>query len=223
MTPLRVICHLCNGFVRRDPWSPAIDGIIAAVVMRDRLGDDYAYGAAQPSQMVKVEGLPLAVERHGNDWWYCASFPEVIGEVGKERKFFHRRFDDHRERYLEPGVKKVLTSAGPYKMARLWDTRNICRGLEWHVIGDASEISSLLERITQVGGRRGVGFGEVTRWEVTADGAEERAARLWRPLPVAYAEAHGLKGPVMPYGLTPPSWCPLWKIDCIMPEIPARL
>jgi CRISPR type IV-associated protein Csf3 len=218
MKPLRVLCHLCNGFVRRDPWSPAIDGVLAAALMRERLGDDeYAISAAQPSKLMQVEDLPLAKERFGDHWWYCASIPAVVGAAGKERKNFHRRFDDHRERWLEDGAKKVLTSAGPYKSARLWDTRVICRGVEWHVVGDAAEVERLLRRITQLGGRRGVGYGAIAGWEVTPDGADEQAARLRRPLPVAYAEANGVTGPVVPYGLTPPSWCAAWKTDCVMP------
>lgn len=216
MRPLKITARLVNGFVASDPWSPSIDGIIAAAVMRERLGEDYVYSGARPSQMQPVEGLPLARVEHGDLWWYAASFP-IYEVVAREHFNFHRRFDDRYAVDMLPHVKKVGISAGSYKNCRLRETRMITREIVWHVIGDAAEIRRLLGSISAVGGSRGRGRGEVAEWSVTDEG-DARAARLYRPLPRSYAEAHGVTGPLMPAGIRPPSWLPCNILECVMPE-----
>ena len=212
---LRIRARLRNGYVSRDPWTPTIDGILAAVVMRRRLGDDYAVSAAQPSKLGPVTGLPLEVVRHGDLWWYAASSPRPISEAARERRHFHRRFDDQHERYLADGIKRVMTSAGPYKATRLHDTRVICRGIEWHVVGDMAQIRALLDDVDQVGGKRDIGYGEVVEWLIDDAGVAD-IARCHRPLPVAYAQEHGCTGIAMPWGIVPP--LRIQQVDCIMPN-----
>lgn len=220
MTPLIVKARLRNGFVQRDPWSPTLDGIVAAIVMRDRLGADaFAANASRNALMEPVEGLPFEVVRDDAHWWYAVSSPRLLGVAGRERRHFHRRFDDGLERHLEVGVKRVQTSAGPYKNARLFDTRTICRGVEWHVVGDAEALRRILAKVSQIGARRGVGYGEVVEW-IVADGGDAEEARFRRPLPAAFAAQLGISGPVMPWGLVPPARTGL--VDCVMPMMEAR-
>lgn len=219
MMPLCIRARLLNGYVARDPWSPTLDGILAAVVMRERLGAEaYAISAASPRTWSAVEGLPLAVERDGDLWWYQASSPRPVGEAGRERRHYHRRFDDQHERFLVEGVRRVMTAAGPYKATRLHDTRVICRGVEWHVVGDREEIDRLLRSVSQVGARRGCGYGEVVEWLIGA--GDEDQARHRRPLPRSYAERVGIRGPVVPWTLVPPARHSI--VDCVMPEAPAN-
>jgi len=210
--PLRIRAHLRNGYAAKDPWSPAIDGILAAVAMRRKLGDEYISSAAQPSKLQPIEGLPLEVCRWGDLWWYAASSPIIVGFAGREKKAYHRRFDDQYERHLVDGIRRVMTAAGPYKNTRLHDTRVICRALEWHVIGDEASIRDLLSDVEQIGGRRGIGYGWVTEWQISA--GDPRIARGHRPLPVDIQESQD--GMVMPWGIVPPGrWRP---IECWMPE-----
>lgn len=213
MTPIRIRVRLVNGFVVKDPWSPAIDGIIAAAFMREKLGDDFF--TQREADMQPVEGLPLAVERHDGRWWYLASSPAQIGARGQDKRFFHRRFDDQHEAYLPPGIGRVLTAAGPYKSSRLYERRAICRGLEWHVIGNEPEIRRLLGTIDQIGGGRGRGYGQVSEW--LYDAGDEAIARRRRPLPVEYAQVIGVTGRVMPWGVVPPGRIAAAICDCVMP------
>lgn len=216
MTPLRIRAGLVRGFAAKDPWSPAIDGIIAAVVMRDRIGsEEFVLRGSRNSTLEHVTGLPIEIVRDGDRWWYASSSPLIVDIAGRERRYFHRRFDDQHERHLVDVVKRVMTAAGPYKSTRLFDTRVIASAVEWHVIGDQTEIERILRRVSQIGGRRGIGYGEVSEWSVTADG-DASIARHHRPLPVTYAEAHGIDGQRMPWGLVPPGR--LDPVDCVMPE-----
>lgn len=219
MSPLVVTAHLVRGYSARDPWSPALEGILAYALMRERLSpDDFAAQAAQPTQLAPVEGLPLERVTFEDAWWWACSSPDPVGNYGRERRHFHRRFDDQHERHLVDGVRTVMTAAGPYKSARLSDVRVLCRALRWSVVGEAGEIARLLDGVIQVGRRRGVGYGEVSRWEVSLAGeAEAEAARWRRPVPAAAAAARGLSGPTMPWGLTPPSYAPACQALCVMP------
>lgn len=211
MQPLRIRADLVNGFAAKDPWSPAIDGILAAVEMKRRLGDDFS--SPQPSRLQPVEGLPLEVVRHGDLWWYAASSPVIVGFAGKEKKHYHRRFDDQHERYLPDKMGRVMTAAGPFKTTRLFDTRIICRAVEWHVVGDADEIREMLADVEQVGAKRGTGFGMVKSWQIS--GGDRRISYGHRPLPVGFQEVHGAQ--VMPWGIVPPArWRP---VECVMPEV----
>lgn len=217
MKPLIVKARLRNGIARKDPWSPSIDGILAAAFMRERLGyEQYVVSGASVSHLDPVVGLPLETVTHGDTWWYAASSPEILHPSGKERRYFHRRFDDQHEKYLAGQPKKIMTAAGPYKNTRLWRTRTICRGIQWHVIGDTAEITRLLRSILQIGGGRAAGYGEVAEWIVEHGGAPERA-RYHRPLPASFAADEGIAGPVMPWGLVPPGR--VSPVDCVMPEI----
>lgn len=214
MTPLRIRARTPAGFSQRDPWSPSLDGILAAALMRTRLGDDYF--TSREADMRLVDDLPLQIERDGERWWYCVSSPQTLGAVAQNRRYYHRRFDDQHEGYLVQDVKKVLTSAGPYKSTRLYETLIVCKGLQWHAIGDAAEVRRLLASIVQIGGGRARGQGVVTEWIVDEEGDEE-AARLNRPLPVDYALAHGRDGRRMRWGIAPPARIAAALCDCVMP------
>jgi CRISPR type IV-associated protein Csf3 len=216
MTPLKITARLVNGFVAADPWSPSIDGILACAVMRERLGDDYTYQAAQPSKMVPVEGLPLERVEYNDMWWYAASSP-IYDVAIKEQPHFHRRFDDRYAIDLLPQIKKVGTSAGSFKNCRLRETRLVAPTIVWHAIGDEREVRRLLATIPAVGAARGRGRGEVAGWLVSPDG-DERLARVSRPLPVAYANAQGVSGLVMLAGIRPPARLPCNMMECVMPE-----
>ncbi len=216
MKPLRVTARLVNGFIAADPWSPALDGILAAAIMRERLGEDYVYQAAQPSKMAPVEGLPLEHVEHDGLWWYSASSP-VYEIAAKERFNFHRRFDDRYAVDLLPQVKRVQTSAGSFKNCRLRETRMVTREITWHAVGSEAEVRRLLGKITAVGGARGRGRGEVAEWLIES-GGDEVLARTYRPLPISYARARGLSGPVMPAGIRPPARLPCNIVECVMPE-----
>lgn len=218
MRPLKITARLSAGFISSDPWSPSIDGILAYQFMREKLGpEEFAISQHRSDMMQVVEGLPLAVERYGDWWWYQCSSPIYRSQLEMSR-YLHRRFDAKQaERYWTDEGKsgKVLTAAGPYKNARLNYTQHITPKVEWHVVGDEAEIRRLLMRVTHIGGRVGSGFGKVRDWEI-GDG-DESLARLRRPLPKSFAQEHGIVGQEMIWGLRPPGRHPDNRTECVMP------
>lgn len=217
---LKITAHLGNGFISADPWSPAIDGIIGYQYMRKKLGEEqFAMNQHRTDQMEPVDDLPLEKESFDGQWWYCCSSP--IYEVACDRQVhLHRRFDAQRaEKYWTAPKSgksgKVLVAAGPYKNTRMPYTHRITRAVDWHVLGDKAAISPLLLSVTHIGSRTGSGFGRVIRWEITADGDEEKA-KSFRPLPVGYRPSRA-NDFVMIHGLRPPVRHPLNRVQCVMP------
>ena len=221
MQPLTIIAQLMTGFAARDPWSPALDGILAYQVMRQRLGAEaFALAQHRHSEQQPVTGLPLQRIDWDAWWWYAASAPiyqcraEVVRHV-------HRRFDARAaERWWGNAGKsgRVLTAAGPYKAARLPLHQYVTPEVRWQVIGDAAAIRPLLDATTHIGARYGIGYGRVRAWTIEPAGdAARQAALCARPLPVGHAMARHLAGPRMIWGLRPPARHPDNCTECALP------
>ena len=217
--PLQVTAHLAAGYAASDDWSPALDGILAYWIMRERSGDDFAVQCSDPANMVPIEGLPLMREVWQEQTWWLAASP-LAETVARYYRYYHRRFDDEAAaHYLPEGFGRVLTAAGPYKSSRLRHVVRVAPAVVWHCIGNAAEIERLLKRCRHIGRGYSSGLGVVTKWEVTPAGAEwpatAHAACFRRPLPADYAERYGIAGMRLPWGLRPPGR--LGRVDCVMP------
>ena len=217
MNSIAITARLYNGFVSADRYSPAIDGILGYWIMRERLGpDQFSITQGHDYQMQSVDGLPLQRIDHGDWWWYACSAP-IYSAAANVRKHIHRRFDQHHaERYLPDGARKVQTSAGAYKNARISLMHHITDRVTWHVVGDQPEIERLLDNCTAIGGKVAAGFGRVKSWEYAQ--GDDLIATLYRPLPVEYAQQNGVSGPRMRWGIRPPVRLASNQADCIMPQ-----
>lgn len=222
METLSVTAHLYSGFVASDPWSPAIDGILAYWHLRERLGPDaFAISQGHDHAMAPVDDLPLEIVRHGAWWWYACSSPLMAAQANV-RRHLHRRFDQTpAEQYLPEGMRKVQTQAGAYKNARMAVVQHVTDRVSWHVIGERDPIERLLAQCHHIGARVGVGFGRVRRWEIVP--GDERMARHHRPLPVDYAAAAGIDGERMLWGIRPPGRLAVNQAESVMPFTDQRL
>ena len=218
MQPLLITARLVNGFVAGDPWSPTLDGLLAASLMRQRLGEeDFTLGALRPSAMSPVDGLPLERCAHADLWWYACSSPIHRRDALVERRWLHRRFDAAQAVDLLPTARRIATTAGPLKDYRISELRRVVPAVYWHAIGDAEEIARLLHGIEAIGAGRARGHGEVAEWTVVA-GGEPALARHHRALPVAYADLHGIVGARMLAGIRPPARLPCNVVECVVPS-----
>ena len=216
--PLVVTAYLATAYSAADAWSPSLDGILAYWWLREHLGEEeFALGTTGHRPLVEPD-LPLGREEHEGLWWWQASAP-IVPVVRRAVRHVHRRFDDGIGlRFLPEGTRKVLTSAGPYKSYRHPRTLHVAPYVRWHCIGEAEEIRRLLRRCTHIGFGHTRGFGQVARWEVTPGGDPARA-RFHRPLPVAFAGAHGITGMEMVWGIRPPGRAPEHQVLCVMPRV----
>lgn len=220
MDPLVVSIRLQNGYVAVDPWSPAIDGILAALMLQEQLGaDEYALGMSGGAELIAPD-LPLEKQSDdtGNWWWSCSA--PVVDDAFQHEKWFHRRFDFALgiDRVNEK-TRRVQTQGGPFKAYRNRETIIVPKDrlIRWHVIGDRGEIARLLRRCTYVGKGGARGHGVVFGIDVTPNGANKAWARNHRPLPVATAWERGIDGPVTTWGIRPPGRIPAHQTLCVMP------
>lgn len=205
MRPLLVTAHLASAFVAQDPWSPHLDAVLAYEVLRRLWGDEFYSRNPQREELVDPE-LPLArVERDG-EWWWACSCPEYA-ELGQYLKYVHGRFDDHHARYIAPmKARKVETAGGRYKDMRLPMVCRIAERIDWHVVGKSASLLDLLADVDYLGKKRGIGIGQVLRWEVVPE-AENRSGQRWVPAPDG-------RGQVM--GIRPPYWHPAQQRACVL-------
>ena len=219
MDALRIVAHTPAGYAASDPWSPALDGILAYWALREQIPDeDFVVGASAggaSGQIVDAD-LPLARETDGTTWWWQVSAP-LADVVARHRRYEHRRFDDTAAtRYT--AARRVQTNLGPYKAYRMPIVLHLTPTVAWHAVGDAVEVRRLLRRCVAIGARTGHGNGRVVRWDVTTDGDSD-LARFCRPLPVAFARVHGYAGMEMDWGIRPPGWAIDRRVPCLMPAL----
>lgn len=212
MDALRIVAHLRNGYAAEDPWSPAIDGILAYWMLREQIGDEM--DLTPRDQMRPVEGLPLSTSAAGDLWWYDCSSP-IVDEATRHVGHFHRRFDATlAECHMQPQKARVNVKAGPMKQSRISLQRIVCAKVTWFAVGDRDEVERLLRRCTHIGRRRAAGMGRVLSWDVTADGDPD-AARLHRPLPASVCDDE--QRAVMEWGIRPPAFLRENLTLCRMP------
>lgn len=223
MEPVVVTAELENGFCASDPWSPGLDGLLAYWTLYDRLGADaFALGQSGHTDAVVLDAdeLPLAVERHGDAWWWHCSAP-IYQAAAVHQRYFHRRFDQALAMARADVGKsgKVAVSSGPYKNYRIAVNVTICPTVTWHAIGDADAIARLVRRCPTIGRGGSQGLGFVREWRVEPDG-NATLARFGRPLPFDFAQEHGVVGALMEWGIRPPGRLRQHRTLCVMPPTP---
>ncbi|CAH2606086.1 conserved protein of unknown function (plasmid) [Rhodovastum atsumiense] len=207
--PLTVTAYTPAGYASADAWSPSIDGMLAWAAMRERLGPDFGTNL----DLAPVEGLPLQVVMHGDLWWYAAGMPEPSEILGQRDKYFHRRFNSvDAERWFNG--RKVETATGPHKNLRKPHFVSTCASVSWKCIGDPREVERLVTQMTSVGSGHSRGLGQVSRWEIR-DGF---AGEIVRPVPIGYAEEHGIRGRRAMHAIRPPKHLAANSVMCVVPD-----
>jgi len=167
---------------------------------------------------------PLPFERRGEgagtegvdtgDRWYWACSFNQAEPVTEYVTYWHRRFDDVLERYIDfQGRRgKVAEQSGKYKAYRMPLNILILPWLEWYAVGDLKAVRELCSGIVAIGKKCSQGHGIVERWEVEEwpeDWSEVRDGRLTRAvfdLPPGVEVEYAGKCQRRIYGVRPPYW-----------------
>lgn len=219
MKTLKITAHLANGYASTDPWSPSLENIIAYWHLRNTLSDaEFAAGCGGVGEFAVIDDLPIGIERHGEHWWYQCSSP-IADKVGEHITHFNRRFDqrlaeDHL--WQKKQNRNLPLSSGQLKNKRTKVVKTLAKRVHWHCIGDESAIMSLLEDCAHIGAQTSRGYGEVLEWSV--DAGNEKLARLYRPVSVAFAAECNIEGARLPWGIRPNIRDPRNNVECILPN-----
>lgn len=202
MTSLKITAHLRSGFSASFDFGLAIDGIIAYQHQLEKLGSEEFTLTQSSGDLKAVDDLPIAKEHFGDDWWYQCSRP-FFDCKHIHTKHIHRRFNAIESEQHCNKIKKVETTKGAYKNARIPLNLYITPKVVWYVNGDKERISELLNRVTHIGKNRASGHGAINHWEITEhDNIDD--CHLKRIVPMDFASEHKISGLQMNWAIRPP-------------------
>ena len=215
MQPMKITAYLLDGRIAgTEPYFP-LDSILAAEWIRRQHPESY-YEPPPPGVKEGWIAAPLPFERRGaGDKWYWACSFSQTKPITEYVTYWHRRFDDHLERYIDfKGRRgKVAESSGRYKAYRMPLNIMLLPRLEWYAVGDIDVVRDLCQGVAAVGKKPAQGYGIVERWDVEPwpeDWSVARDGELMRAVPVvdgelpAGVDAGGCRRRI--YGLRPPYW-----------------
>lgn len=240
MEPLKITAHMMSGVAMNLAEGLSLDGPLLWAVVLDRHGDD-ALRASPSAAEIEEEtatpdpNMPLAV--HGDPagtWCYAVSHADLVGHVGSDVVYWHKRFDDAMAAVaLERGAldmgrrRTIQTGSGEFRAYRMPLYLEVVERLEWYAIGDAAGIHDLLERhIRHLGKKHARGHGAVIAWDVEPwSGPRDRW--LWsepgvpaRPTPLALI--NDWPGETVYAAFRPPAWVPNNQAVCAAVREAAR-
>ena len=208
--PLRIVADL--GGPVAMPYGPiALDSMLAWAEAK----------LVYPTIVDGLRDIEISVAREPGGRFHLASF-SVSEPEAHDSTFVNQRFPVAESMWLAPRMKRVQVNAGAQKSYRIPLHLTFMRDdrMEWYAIGDRERISYLLQLVTHLGKRRGVGKGLVLRWAVEPCAPWPgfpvvRDGLPLRPLPLDWP---GLSGGERRYcRLTYPYWRRPDEVLCSVP------
>jgi CRISPR type IV-associated protein Csf3 len=225
MQPIRIQAIMQDGrLAGTEPWFP-LDSILAAEWMRRNHPEAY-YNAS--SHMLThdliIPELPFERRGSGDNWYWACSF-NVVPPLHEYVMHWHKRFDDHLEKYVDFRGKrgKIDTKSGKHKAYRMPLVVQLFDLLTWYAVGDLEAVRDLCSTVTHIGKKSAQGLGAVDYWEIEPwpeDWSEVARGRLSRAVPAELGLPDGVQGGRMAqYGIRPPYWHSNHQRVCVMPEV----
>ena len=222
MQPLRIRAYLLDGRIAGTESYFPLDSILAAEWIRLNHPENF-YDPPSPGVKEGWIEAPLPFERRGEvengKWYYACSFNQAE-PVTEYVAYWHRRFDDNHERYIDFRGRrgKIDESRGRYKGYRMPLNILLLRFLEWYAVGDIDAVRELCEGIAAIGKKPAQGYGIVERWEVEPwpeDFSDVKDGKLTRAV---YELPPGVQGRKRLYGMRPPYWLKENQFICFVPD-----
>lgn len=219
LRPLRITAKLLTPIAGYDPVH--LDGLLAWAVVREATDGAGLPPSADPYDIPlplaclwrSVDGLPL---------WTSTNF-EPVSETIRQTLYWHKRAPRAelvKKRHGKPW--NVPLRKGRYKEYRIPLPGVYCDEWRADCVGDPREIARLLLLLgTNVGKKRGIGWGAVKSWAVNEidEFTLLNGERLRRPVPLAAVTmvltGMPVKGGGNLLGWTPPYWLPACQTECV--------
>lgn len=211
MQPLQITAHLAGSIALARPADLALDGILAAQVLRRHYGNEF-YGLPDPKEYLCFARLPLALRGKPSEaiqsaetgyvlwdaatrWrdeslWYWACSSAQMEVKARDTPYWNKRFDTQAalSDHIDFGgrVEKIIIEQGQYKAYHMPLPTLVTGNIAWYASGDAEAIERLLFGVSAIGKKRVQGNGYVLRWQIEERGedwSEWRNGQLMRPIP----------------------------------------
>ncbi len=225
MQPLKITAVMQDGRIAgTENWFP-LDSILAAEWMRRNHPKAY-YNASShmlTNDFITAE-LPFERRGQGDNWYWACSF-NAIRPVHEYIMHWHKRFDDHLEKYIDFGGRrgKINVKSDKYKAYRMPLVIQLFDRLEWYAVGDVDAVRDLCAGATTIGKKAAQGLGFVNYWRIEPwpeDWSEVRNGRLMRAIPVELGMPAGVQaGRVGQHGIRPAYWMQEHQRVCYVPEV----
>jgi CRISPR type IV-associated protein Csf3 len=186
-------------------YTVQIDSLLSAAALTDH---------PAPSHWDKVAIVPLPIDLvwvspEGLPLWACTALAPV-GDTADSREYWHKRYPTHRADLSDR--QNANTSSGRWREYRTQISAQFSTHLQALVIGNIEECKRLLDGITHIGKKGGMGYGRVLSWSVTPSNHSIKDVLMARPVPIAsgLAPVEGITEKNR--GWTPPYWyAPHWS------------
>ncbi|UFP97187.1 hypothetical protein [Gloeobacter morelensis] len=222
-TALRVTAHLASSVCVMDDWSPSLDALLEWAWF-----DERGISVSPTSETVQTADLPVArggdPDRYPGGWWWCVSSPHYTQAL-QQTDWATKRWEADLIYPVDWGRRKatIQTACGPEKSYRLPIFLRSSERIDWWLLGEPTAIKRLLERVTGLGRRRNIGYGQILSWQVCLANNDWHLVgpegQLMRPIPVGAASlnAEWNNQPRMLWAPHPPGWMPQNWTLCLMP------
>ena len=242
--PLKIMAHVAGSIALARPQDLALDGILAAQVLRRHYGNDF-YSLPNPSEHLQFARLPLemrgrpadeiaraktgyvlwdaATRQKDESLWYWACSSAQIEVKARDTQYWNKRFDtqaalsDHID--FAGKREKILIEQGQFKAYHMPLPTLVTDRVVWYASGDAEQVASLLIGVSGLGKKRVQGNGAVLRWEIEPmdeDWSEWRAGQLMRAIPGPLIDTERVRPLALEYiAFREPQWHPLNQAMCV--------
>lgn len=210
---LRVTARLRQGVVLPPEWPLPLDGLLASMSRRRRLGAGHGSVVDHHTERLPLSSYRTAGTSH--QWVWLASCASVNPDAQVEAHYWHRRFDHAAAEEAAALPPQVYEAHGRYRNHRVPLPATVTDRLDWLAVGNRDAVADLLSDVFALGRKWAQGEGAVLRWEVDDAGEPDRLAVLWaggtigRPVPARAAAELGVPDAAVSLGaVRPPYWRP---------------
>lgn len=166
MQPMRIRAYLFDGRAVGTNHLFALDSILSSACVK-REHPELAYIPIMDDAKIIIPDLPFERRGQGDKWYWSCSF-NIIRPIKEYIHYWHRRFDDEFERYIDfKGRRgKISESSGRLKGYRMPLNILLFDYMEWFAFGEIELVKDLLTDIIAIGKKPAQGFGLIDHWEV---------------------------------------------------------
>lgn len=225
MQPIRIQAIMQDGRIGTTDSFLPLDSILAAEWMRRHHPEAYYNASSHMLTNGLIDAdLPFERRGQGDNWYWACSF-NTEAPVHEYIMHWHKRFDDHLDKYIDFGKRrgKIDTKSGKYKAYRMPLVVQLFDKLVWYAVGDPDAVLDLCQGVTHVGKKPSQGLGAVDYWTVEPwleDWSVARDGQITRGIPVELGLPPGAeRANVRLYGIRPPYWLHQHQRPCFMPEV----